>query len=158
MNNEIVGKLKFRDYLCCVLHKEKKIIILQVIITVIIVFLLLPKNTSLILGLFLYVFFAFLSVIFMCLVIFNRVRKNYKTLDKRFHKKIIKINEDGIEYGTKGNPGIFQWSDIRKGVFLKEMILLYISTEEAILIPRHFFSTLEEAKKWEFFINNYLLG
>lgn len=159
MEFKLQGELTFKDYLQVALFHQRKLILMEMVFVVVVVFFALPylsapplfKWAS-------FIFFPFLGALFMFILIFIREKRNYSSLSKRFHEKEIQINEEGIQYGSKDSAASFKWSDIKRVDFPKGMILLYISTNQALLIPRRFFSSREEEKAYITFIRKSYFG
>lgn len=130
---------------------------METLITILIVYILVPPRTSPPLqSVLFFTFFPILGAFLMILFIWIREKKNYTSLNKRFHQKTIEIGEEGIRYGSADSKGFFRWSDIRKEAFPKESILLFISTNQALLIPRRFFTSAEEEADCISFIKDHL--
>lgn len=157
MESKITGELTYKDYLHFDLYKRRYsflIIWFVGIITGTIVFpldlysflnkiiLLGIPSTSYVIGLF--------------LVVMIGSKREYRSLNKRFHERVIKFDEEGLFYGMKEKQGNIQWNDIKRVVFLRRMIVLYTRSNQPFLIPKHFFSSSVEEKEWVHFIKKHV--
>lgn len=156
MNSKISGSITYADYLRATFHSERYLLAIEILAVVTLVYLLLPENTTLLISILLYLLAIIIITLIHSILIHIRVKLEYTNIDKRVHKKIVKMSEKGVEYGTKENLMFFQWKDIRKRVFLKQHILLYISTKQSLILPKHFFSSAKEEKEWITFIKKHL--
>ena len=157
MNSKVSGKIKFKDYLLLELYHQRKGFLTMIFIAIIIVYVSVPKNTLTIESFIMYyIYVATLGTFLVFLITFIRVRRNYKSLNKRFHEKIVQIDHAGILYGSRGTQKMYRWSDIKKTVFFKKNMFLYISEGQAMIIPNYFFSSSTEEKEWIAFIKQHV--
>lgn len=156
MDSEISGKLRVKDYFQSALYREKKMILIGMLPSFLLIYVVLPEDVSLAFSIFLYVLVPITVGILLVLVLLLKVKRAYTEIDSKMHKKVVKINEKGIQYGTEENSILFLWSDIREGIFLEKNILLYISIHQALIIPDRFFSSQIEKEEWVSFIKQYV--
>lgn len=98
----------------------------------------------------------FIVVIGLFIVILIDERRNYISLAERFHERKVEVSEEDILYGYPENQVSVRWSEFKKGVFLKRLIILYTQNNQQLLIPEHFFSSVEEKNEWIGFIKSHL--
>lgn len=156
MKDEIKGEILVKDYFQSAFYRDKKLFLIGMLASFLLIYVVLPENISLALSIFLYALVPITVGILLVWVLQLKVKRVYAEVDGKMHKKVIKINEKGIQYGTEENSIFFLWSDIREGVFLKKNILLYISINQALIIPDRFFSSQKEKEKWVSFIKQYV--
>lgn len=156
MNSKISGSITYTDNLRATLYSARHQFVLGILAVIMLVYLVLPENTTLWISLILYLLAAMIISLILLMVLYIRVKLEYKKIDKSDHEKIVKVSEKGIEYGTRENLMFFQWGDIRKRIILKDHILLYITTRSALIIPKHFFSSIQEEKEWTKLLKHHL--
>lgn len=156
MNTKVSGKIKFKEYLQIAIYDNKKASVKIIITLIIAIYIIIPQNTPPVGVLLYYTLGPIWGMILHFLFVFIRNLRSYNSLSERFHEKIVQLNNEGIQYGNKGNQIFYQWSDIKKSVFLRKIIFLYTNNNRVIVIPKHFFSSLEEEKEWTDFIKSHL--
>lgn len=157
MNTEISGEILYEDQLKYFVYARKKGFLVLVIASFALSFAVYFLEM---LSFFHSVLYIFLMPVTMLLLIYLLaiilMKKNYKNTDRKMHERVVRVNDNGIEYGAKENQIFFQWNNFQKIVFLKELIILYISANQVIIIPHHFFTSPQEKTKWATFIQKHL--
>lgn len=156
MNIEITGGLTVKDYFLFWFHQARYLLLIELFLIVYFIFLVISEDVSQTVRILLYVFTPIAGGLFLSGISFLKIKKEYTIAEKKSHEKIVKINEKGIEYGTRQSQIFYRWEDIRRGFFLKKEILLYISRKQALIIPRRFFNSIEEEEKWIDVLKHYL--
>lgn len=157
MNTEISGKIVFKDYWRFALYQWRySFLIFWVALSIIISLVFLVETTPLIANIFTIVFFPIPYLLIFFLIVLVKERREYKSLNSRFHERIINVSEEKIRYGIRENQRDIQWSDMKKGVFFKRMIILYTKSNQPLMIPRHFFSSSTQEKEWIDFIKKHI--
>lgn len=146
MNLEVSGRLTYADYFRVTFHSERYLLVIEILATILLVYLILPAEMSIFVKVLLYLLAAIAITLIISIIFYIRAKLKYANADKNCHEKIVKIIEQGIEYGTKENHIFFRWEDIRKGVLLKKYILLYISSKQVLIIPKDFFRPRRKKK------------
>ena len=102
-------------------------------------------------------FFIFIFLVFLMLLLPNRLGKIYKS-DVLLHEGYsLTISENEIKDETERGSATYKNSEFSKILFGKKIIALYISQQKAILIPRHCFVSKEQEKEIEEFLkHNYV--
>lgn len=157
MNSEVGGRITYTDYFLLTIYSERYLFVIEILASIFLIYLILPAEMTIFVNVLLYLLAAIIMTLILSIIFYIRVKSEYTNVDKNYHEKIVKINEQGIEYGTKENHIFFRWKDIRRGVFLKKNIFLYISTKQALIIPKHFFSSVKEENEWVNSLKYYLL-
>lgn len=157
MNTEISGTLVFKDYWRFALYQWRYSFLILWVALIIIISLVFPvETTPLIANIFTYVFFPIPYLLIFFLIVLVKERREYKSLNSRFHERIINVSEEKIRYGIRENQRDIQWSDMKKGVFFNRFILLYTKNNQPLIIPKHFFSSSTEEKEWIAFIKQHV--
>lgn len=156
MDSKINGNMTYIDYLRPALYTARYVFLFEILAVSMIIYIVLPGDTSVFMSSLIYLLGIVLISLILFMVLYIRVKVEYNKLDKSDHEKIVKISENGIEYGVGENLMFFQWEDIHKKIILKDHILLYITTRSALIIPKHFFYSIQEEKEWIKLLNDYL--
>ncbi|WP_163582148.1 YcxB family protein [Gracilibacillus saliphilus] len=87
-----------------------------------------------------------LSMLIAIPIVNMRVRKEYKT-DQRIQIEMsYVINDEGILQKVRRSKNFIEWNEIFVAKEEYDMFRLYISKNKAILLPNHFFTSMEEIK------------
>lgn len=157
MNAKITGKLTNKDYIFFDLYRRRYSFLLVVLIGIIVAMIVFPFHLYSILEKIIVLGFSsggYVLFLFLGVLIINT--REYRSLNKRFHERVIQLGEEGLLYGNKGKQGTIHWNDIKKVVFLKRIIILYTRKNHPFLIPKHFFSSSTEEKEWIAFIKQHV--
>lgn len=145
MKFKICGELYFKDYLRAALIVGKKFIILQGMVGIISVFLFIfPSTMSESRKWISLLFYPTIGSFIMFLVLYWRERRVFYSVDQRFHQKKIEMNEIEIISSSKASETHLLWSNVRKVIFHKKLIVIILKGGQYLLLPKHFFQSLEE--------------
>lgn len=157
MESEITGKITNRDFLSLELYQRRYSFLFMWLLGIIASMFVFPLelysfvNKIILLGIP-----SMSYVLFLFLVIMILNQREYRSLSKRLYERVIQINEEGIHIGDKERKRSVEWSEIKKVVFLKRIILLYPQKNHPMLIPKHFFSSSTQEKEWIEFIKQHV--
>lgn len=157
MDDEITGKLTYKDFVRIDLYRRRYSFLMAPLFIMLVNYLIFSFGNARILGEMIPTLIASIfSIIGLFLLILIMERRNYTSLNDRFHKRMVRITEKGIYYGIPENQGSVSWSEIKKGVFFKRFIILYTRSNQPLLIPKHFFSSSTQEKEWIDFIKKHV--
>ena len=83
------------------------------------------------------------------IVIKNKAFLENKENDVLLGKRIIELNDIGLIVVTEKNQGVIEWRKDLKIVETKNLMLLYINSESAFIIPKRAFETTQEYEKFK---------
>ena len=77
-------------------------------------------------------------------LIFLRIRKEYNS-DRMIKSELsYTINKEGIKQKIRRSTTYYEWEDIFKVCEKKDMFLVYVSRNKAILLPKRYFNLDDE--------------
>lgn len=158
MELEINGIFTFKDYLQLELYQKRYSFLgTPLLATISVLLLYQPLKDDLLFDKIILLSIPTIgAVIGLFLLIFIMERRNYTSLNERFHKRRVRITEKEIYYGIPESQGSTAWSEIKKGVFFNRLIILYTKNNQPLIIPKHFFSSATEEKEWIDFIKKHV--
>ncbi|AGY82886.1 YcxB family protein [Carnobacterium inhibens] len=84
----------------------------------------------------------------------RRTRKEYESDPLTKKEKLYVINEEGISYAVGGSFVQYLWKDFRKVREYKNLFILYVLPQRAVLIPFSLFESPQDVEKAKEIIKN----
>ncbi|SDB89752.1 YcxB-like protein [Pelagirhabdus alkalitolerans] len=158
----IKGKLTLEDFKMYNTHHLKKTVRMYFIICFVAMFAIIhiPMSGDLFL---IFIFAGIPSLIISSLLALfaktvnkRRAIKEYKSDQLIKHEINYIFSHDGIHQKIRRSNNYYEWNDIQVAIEQKDMFLLYVSKNKAIVLPKSFFESSEKIDLFKKIISEYI--
>ncbi|NOQ48560.1 MAG: hypothetical protein GQ576_05420 [Methanococcoides sp.] len=94
-------------------------------------------------------FLSLLTVGVLILITFKRLKSIYYSNKRIQLEKIYSITKNGTKWTDARGESVIKWEDIVLAAECKELILIYISIVQALIIPKRFFKSNDDFVKFK---------
>lgn len=141
------GKINYDDYKRYNIYHIKKGYIKKFLLLSIAYFMIIYgfkfvgvlNTVNLIFALLLSVCLSGITIFFLLLVFFNRLKKIYNSSTRMIIEQNYEITELGIKCTNSRGVSTITWDDIYEVIEYKDHMIIYTSLVQAIIIPNNFF-------------------
>ncbi|SFG85629.1 YcxB family protein [Sporolactobacillus nakayamae] len=149
MEKEIIkfgGRLTYKEFKTFNRYHSKRIVQIGFLTLWIIVFLINLTSMSWILSLTISLIIAILTVALIKILLNFHFRKEFRS-DQILKKGAqFVVNDSGVTILRENSKTQYEWNDIFSFQQYKELFLLYVSKNKAIVIPRRYFNSVQESQ------------
>lgn len=103
-----------------------------------------------------YIFVPVFSLIFYYWAIRRSIKKSYKSNKVLQSQFKYLFSSKGVDVSFESGSSTTSWNDIYKVVILKDLIAIFISSNQSFIIPKSWFSSSIEIENFENVLTNSL--
>ena len=150
------GNFTFKEYDQYASLQRRKLLITYIVLVIALIGLLsrdtlfgtyVRWDLSMLMLIAIYVIMIAIGTSLVYFILKRRSRKEYKSDPLTKKEKLYVINEEGISYAVGESFVQYLWKDFRKVREYKDLLILYILPQRAILIPFKLFESPEDIEK-----------